>query len=402
MTTEPCRFMNLYPEEGRDPVPVERYTSADYFAQERERVFRRKWLNVGHVLQAPKPGDYFVAELKILDTALLIIHGKDGQFRAFHNMCSHRGAPLAWDAQGSCRGYLACRFHGWVYDTTGKLVQISDAANFPTVKAEENGLTPVHCAVWKGFIFVNMAAEPEESLLDYLGPVADEIGRFDFDGFTPAFSYRIDENVNWKTLQEAQLEGWHLPTLHAKTLAKSATNIGKRFTHSALDCLGPHGFVSTFPPEVFNPSPVTAISGRYGVGTFDAFAVDQGAADKEGRNGAGDGFKLNGAFDLYHVFPNLYIGLLNGTYFTYNIWPIAVDRTIWEITGYFPPAQNAGQMFAQQVGSIAFRDTLREDGFTHERICSVMSSGAKTHLHLQDEEMAIRNFMNAVNAYVAA
>ncbi|MGD9710935.1 MAG: Rieske (2Fe-2S) protein, partial [Thermomicrobiales bacterium] len=93
MTTAARRFMSRYPEEGHDPIPVERYTSTDYFDREREQVFRRKWLNVGNVLQAPKPGDYFVHELKILDTSLLIIHGKAGKFRAFHNICSPRGAP---------------------------------------------------------------------------------------------------------------------------------------------------------------------------------------------------------------------------------------------------------------------------------------------------------------------
>jgi phenylpropionate dioxygenase-like ring-hydroxylating dioxygenase large terminal subunit len=186
-------------------------------------------------------------------------------------MCSHRGAPLAWDAQGSCRGYLACRFHGWVYDTTGKLVQISDAANFPTVKAEENGLTPVHCSVWKGFLFVNMAPEPEESLLEHLGPVADEIGRFDFDGFTPAFSYRIDENVNWKTLQEAQLEGWHLPFLHEKTLARAVKIDGNQYRHTAIELYGLHGVLGSPPPDSFTPPPTALLASRFGTGTVQAF-----------------------------------------------------------------------------------------------------------------------------------
>ncbi|KAJ8135388.1 hypothetical protein OY671_011399, partial [Metschnikowia pulcherrima] len=154
-------------------------------------------------------------------TSSSVIRGKDGEYRAFHNMCSHRGAPVAWDAEGSCRGYSACRFHGWVYDTTGKSVQITDAENFPGVHPAENGLTPVHCAIWKGFIFVNSADRPEQTSLEYSGRVADEIGRFDFEGYTPAFSYRIDEQVNWKTLQEAQLEGWHLPYSHEKTSARA-------------------------------------------------------------------------------------------------------------------------------------------------------------------------------------
>jgi len=392
MTTSPCRFMDRYPEEGRDPIPVERYTSPDYFALERERVFRRKWLNVGHILQAPRPGDYFVADLKVLDTSLLIIHGKDGQYRAFHNMCSHRGAPLAWDAQGSCRGYLACRFHGWVYDTTGKLVQISDAANFPGVKAEENGLTPVHCAVWKGFVFVNMAKEPEETLLEHLGPVADEIGRFDFDGFTPAFSYRIDENVNWKTLQEAQLEGWHLPYLHEKTLARAVKVDGNQYRHAAIELHGLHGVLGSPPPDSFTPPPTAMLASRFGTGTVQAFGAK--VADD------GEGYRFRGSFDFWHIFPNFFVGLLNGLYFTFNIWPIAVDRSVWEIKGYYPPVKTAGELFAREYSKVGLRDPMMEDCFTHELICAQLKSGAKPHIFFQDEEMLARHLSNGVDRCV--
>ena len=38
MTTPPCRFMDRYPDEGRDPVDIERYTSTEYFDREREAV----------------------------------------------------------------------------------------------------------------------------------------------------------------------------------------------------------------------------------------------------------------------------------------------------------------------------------------------------------------------------
>ncbi|MEY4721134.1 MAG: hypothetical protein RIQ46_859 [Pseudomonadota bacterium] len=392
MTTEPRRFMNRYPEEGNDPVPVERYTSAEYFELERERVFRRKWLNVGNILQAPKPGDYFVVELKILDTSLLVIHGKDGIYRAFHNMCSHRGAPVAWDAQGSCKGYLACRFHGWVYDTTGKLVHISDAENFPSVKAEENGLTPVHCEVWESFVFVNLADQPEETLAEHLAPVSDEIGRFDFSGFTPAFSYRIDEAVNWKTLQEAQLEGWHLPYLHEKTLARAVKTEGSQYRHAGIELYGLHGVLGSPPPDSFTPSPVAQLASQFGTGTVQAFGSKV--------ENDGEGYRFRGSFDFWHIFPNFFVGLLNGLYFTFNIWPVAVDRSVWEIKGYYPPVRTAGELFAREYSKVGLRDPMMEDCFTHELICAQMKSGAKKHIHFQDEEILARHLGNGVDLCV--
>lgn len=392
MSTAPCRFMDRYPEEGRGPIPVERYTSQEYFDLERERVFRRKWLNVGRVEQAPNPGDYFVADLKILDTSLLVIRGKDGEYRAFHNMCSHRGAPVAWDAEGSCRGYLACRFHGWVYDTTGKLVQITDAENFPGVNPAKNGLTPVHCAIWKGFIFVNLADRPEQTLLEYLGPVADEIGRFDFEGYTPAFSYRIDEQVNWKTLQEAQLEGWHLPYLHEKTLARAVKIDGNQYRHTAIELHGLHGVLGSPPPDSFTPPPTALLASRFGTGTVQAFGTKV--------ENAGEGYRFRGSFDFWHIFPNFFVGLLNGLFFTFNIWPVAVDRSVWEIKGYYPPVRTAGELFAREYSKIGLRDPMMEDCFTHELICAQLKSGAKNHIFFQDEEMLARHLSNGVDRCV--
>ena len=108
----------------------------------------------------------------------------------------------------------------------------------------------------------------------------------------------------------------------------------------------------------------------------------------------------HGAFDLYHIFPNLFIGLLRGSYFTYNIWPVEVDRSTWEVRLYYPQPRNAGELFALEYGKCGLRDTLREDAFTHEKIQSVIASGAKKFFHLQDEELAVRNFYNAVVHYV--
>lgn len=392
MTTPPCRFMDRYPDEGRDPVDIERYTSTEYFDREREAVFRRKWLNVGNILQAPKPGDYFVADIEVLDTSLVIIHGKDGVYRAFHNMCSHRGAPVAWDKQGSCKGYLACRFHGWVYDLTGKLVQISDAANFPGVKAEENGLTPVHCDVWENFIFVNMAAEPEETLAEFLAPVSGEIGRFDFTGFTPAFSYRIEENVNWKTLQEAQLEGWHLPYLHDKTLARAVKVEGNQYRHAGIELHGLHGVLGSPPSENFTPSPVAQLASQFGTGTVQAFGSN---LETEG-----EAYRFRGSFDFWHIFPNFFVGLLNGLYFTFNIWPVAADRSVWEIKGYYPPVRTAGELFAREYSKVGLRDPMMEDYYTHELICAQLKSGAKQHIHFQDEELLARHLGNGVDLCV--
>ena len=386
-------FMDRYPDLPRTPVPVEPYVSPAVFDQERGAIFRKSWINIGREDDIPTAGEFFVRDVEIAEASILVVRGDDGVVRAFHNMCSHRGNPVAWEKSGKCR-YFTCRFHGWAYDTSGALAHVSDADRFFDVDPAKNGLTAINCAIWQGFIFVNLDENPSESLEDFLAPITELVDGYPFATMIKAYAYRAVEQVNWKTLIEAQMEGWHLPYLHKNTLARTATDKGKRFRHAALGCLGPHSLVSSQAPETFNPSPVTAISIRYGVGTFDAFSVE---SENDGK-----GPKWHGAFDLYHIFPNFYVGLLRGTYFTYNVWPLARDRTVWEVTVYYPPATNAGQLFSQTVGGIGLRDTLREDAFTHEQIGRVIGSGAKTHFHLQDEETAIRNFLKAIGVKLQA
>ena len=66
--TENRRWSKEYPELGTGPVPAESYISPEYFELERERIFRRTWLNVGRVEDIPNAGDYFVRELAVCKT----------------------------------------------------------------------------------------------------------------------------------------------------------------------------------------------------------------------------------------------------------------------------------------------------------------------------------------------
>ena len=85
------KWTTQYPELGTDPVPIEPCISPEYFERERESIFRRVWLNIGREEEIPYIGDYFVKELQVCQSSILVVRGKDGVIRAFHNMCSHRG-----------------------------------------------------------------------------------------------------------------------------------------------------------------------------------------------------------------------------------------------------------------------------------------------------------------------
>ena len=71
------KWHNTYPHLGTDPLPAEVFTSAEQFEQEREQIFKKVWLNVGRVEQIPHSGDYFVKDLAVCSTSVIVVRGKD-------------------------------------------------------------------------------------------------------------------------------------------------------------------------------------------------------------------------------------------------------------------------------------------------------------------------------------
>src|SRR5438093_3883028 len=73
-------------------IPVEAYTSEDYARAERDRLWRKVWLQVGRVEDLPEVGSFMTFD--ILDDAILIVRAAPDQLRAVGNVCSHRGRRL--------------------------------------------------------------------------------------------------------------------------------------------------------------------------------------------------------------------------------------------------------------------------------------------------------------------
>lgn len=54
--TDPPQDQARRRHEG--PVPLEPYRSASFFGLERDRIFRRAWLNIGRIEDVPDRGDF--------------------------------------------------------------------------------------------------------------------------------------------------------------------------------------------------------------------------------------------------------------------------------------------------------------------------------------------------------
>jgi choline monooxygenase len=230
------------------------YCSQERLTREIEKIFMREWLLVGRVEEVEKPGDYFTQ--RVGDEPIVVVREKDGNVQTFANVCRHRGVQVAWNA-GNTK-YFSCPYHGWVYDTSGKLVSAQHLEKARNFRREQCGLPRIRTELWEGFIFVNFDAGAE--------PLMDTLERYDFPRvYSPyrmgrlrlANKFSMNIPCNWKFLNENLTDIYHIAVLHAGTFGPHQPLEGYRY--QVFDG-GYHGrFVGgTLVPEgksLFGPMP---------------------------------------------------------------------------------------------------------------------------------------------------
>ncbi|MGH7905587.1 MAG: aromatic ring-hydroxylating oxygenase subunit alpha, partial [Candidatus Binataceae bacterium] len=279
---------------------------------------------------------------------------------------------------------LTCRFHSWAFDPEGALKWVSDEENFYDIDKRVLGLKKIHADSWQGFVFINLADSPEQTLAEYLGGVAQQLGEFPFNDMRLMFRYRVEEDANWKVILDAQNEVYHIPFLHISTYPDFCPTNRQNFSR-ILDFrrFGRHTVYSVeFNPE-HQPSAVEALAIR-----------TQPAAPQSGSSRIG-------WFDFYTVFPNFCILFPPGACSTYNIWPLSVNRAIWEISFYQLPPEKASERFSLEYWRCRNRDLLQEDASNHEAVQASLKSRAISHFMMQDEEIQLRHFHKVLRDEIA-
>ena len=391
------RWNERFPQMGQEPIPVERVTSPDYFEREREKIFKRCWLHVGRVSQLPNPGDWFVQEIEAAKTSILVVRGRDGAIRAFHNVCRHRGNRLVCEHAGSGASAFTCRFHGWVYDAQGELVHVSQEENFYTPTRGSLDLAAVACDVWEGFIFVHLDPERAEPLLEFLAPVADYVEGFPFETITHELRYHTQLRANWKIVMDSQAESLHAPFVHKKAWPDLFSSPEHPYSNYLDLTFYDQHAVWSLGAGNYKPQGVEAYALSLGPATAVA---GEWALDIDGR--INPTRSKEWSLDCLHIFPNLLIYILEGTFHTHQFWPSAANQTVWDLRMRLPPVRTPADAFSREHAKVLLRDPFLEDGFINEETQKGLESGAMTHMHLQDDESFLRHAYWAVHNAVSA
>lgn len=201
-------------------APVQSYYDPALYQREQTAIFRQQPIVVGFSSQLAKVGDFITHN----DTGqpILVVRHADGGLRAFLNVCRHRGAQVELQPCGGRKRAFVCTYHGWTYDTEGKLVGMTEPEGFDCDTAKL-GLRRLKVAEKYGLVWVvptalEDGADAGFDIDKFLGPLAADLAPWAMDDWQLQSSVPVYPAMNWKLVMDTFLEAYHFRFLHRKSV----------------------------------------------------------------------------------------------------------------------------------------------------------------------------------------
>ena len=320
-------------QQGQRTLPGRYYTLTEIYAEERERIFTARWICVGRAADIPAAGDYLLRT--IAGESVIVVRGRDGALRAFYNVCRHRGTRLCEEPRGRFSETIQCPYHAWTYTIDGQLIGAPHMSEVPGFDKRDYPLHAVPLETWEGFVFVNLAGEPQPFARAFAA-VGGRFGRFNLTALTAARHVDYDVAANWKLIFQNYSECLHCPVIHPG-LAKLTP-----YTSGENDLIdGP--FLGGYMVITKEGGSLT-LSGR-------------ACGAPVGRLPAED---LNRVY-FYSIFPNLLLSLHPDYVMFHTLWPDGPGRTRITCDWLFHPDSFAAPGFDPDDAVRFWDETNRQD-----------------------------------------
>ncbi len=349
----------------RRGLPGWAYHSDALLELEKEHVFRNHWQIVGHVSDVQEPGDYLTMD--VVGERALVVRGKDGEVRAFHNICRHRGSRVVAENQGNCKNALVCPFHGWVYNLDGTLRGAARPRSFPELDKTEFGLVPLELEIWNGLIFIRFRKGPQPSVAELMAPVAEELAHYKFAEMVPSYGiWSQTTPVNWKSVRDVDNEGYHVAMAHpALQDLYGSTYFDEPFVN---------GVSRSF--ATYNPH----AGRRWSVRNYVKLAPEATHLPEH----------LRKAWVYYGMFPNMVISVMPESVQFYQEFPLSTGETLLRGAIYKHREETREQAAARYLSFRIDRETMSEDVQLSVWSNESMLSQAFEGFYLSDLEYGVR------------
>ena len=164
--------------------------------------------------------------LRVLGEDLVLYRDQAGGYGLVQEMCLHRGASLYYGFIED--GDIRCPYHGWMYDTTGKVVGVPEKIDFDEEQLRDLRAPAVAADEWGGWVWVNLAGpDSAPPLGEWIGPdILEDLGRYRMEDMVLHEVLEWDVPVSYKAIVDGFNEIYHATSLH---------NVGPEWTKSAKD-----------------------------------------------------------------------------------------------------------------------------------------------------------------------
>lgn len=195
-------------------LPQALYNDPAMFEFDLHAAFARTWLLGAFACELPVAGSY--SAIMVGPWPILIVRGRDGQIRGFHNSCRHRGAVLCKEGQGRSPR-IVCPYHRWTYNLDGSLL---NATRMPDdFDNSDHGLRPVRTEVVAGAVYICLSDNPP-AIDRFRADMERVLGPHDLENAKVVRVERLVEQANWKLVLENGRECYHCQASHPE-LAKT-------------------------------------------------------------------------------------------------------------------------------------------------------------------------------------
>ena len=314
-------------------LPAAYYADPAHFIRERERFFGQMWVCVGRVEDLATPGDFILRE--ICGESLIVTRDGSGTFRAFYNVCRHRGTRLCTESKGHFNDRIQCPYHAWTYGLDGRLLAAPHMDGAPGFCRDEIALNGVATDVWEGHVFVSLAPSPPP-LRDQIGQLAGKFRPWQMYELRRAYRATYDVKANWKLLISNYSECLHCPVIHPGLQKLSHYMTGDN-----------------------DPATETWLGGRM------ELRPEVGTMSRDGRlrRAPLPGLSPEQQRHVYYyaLLPNLLLSLHPDYVMTHLLWPVATDRTEVWCEWHFHPREFQHPGFDPADAIDFWDDTNRED-----------------------------------------
>ncbi|WP_372612410.1 aromatic ring-hydroxylating oxygenase subunit alpha [Aquicoccus sp.] len=320
-------------------LPNAHYTDPGVFAEERNALLFDEWAGLAVAADVPEPGD--AKPVEFLGVPLLLLRGRDGVVRVFHNICRHRGMILVSEPR-RIEGAIRCPYHSWCYAHDGRLVATPHVGG-PGMNTHDGidrdtlGLVEVPSHIWRDVIFINLngnAAPFEEAQADLLERWREFDSPHYHGGADSRFTLAV--NTNWKLAVENFCESYHLPWVHP-----GLNSYSRLEDHYHIEAPGNYSGQGT---HVYRQ-----IRGEDGA-VFPDFP--------------GLSSKWDAGAEYVALYPNVLLGAQRDHAFAIILEPVALDRTVEHIHLYYATPETDDALRAQNTAQ--WKLVFEEDVFVVE------------------------------------